>query len=206
MFSFNHGVLSVLLKKDTAGNEIWHLPGVAINKGDDLDEAADRVLHKFTLERGGYKRQLFTISSGSLLVNGEGISVVYMALLQELDNIDATKQVAWFDVLTLPALTSESEWIILKAVAQMQDFLKREPIGFELLPKKFTLTQLQHLYESVMQRQYDTRNFRKKLMKMEVLTELGEMQENVAHRAARLYTFDKDRYRELKEAGFEFAI
>ena len=80
------------------------------------------------------------------------------------------------------------------------------PIGFELLPPKFTLSQLQKLYETVMERELDKRNFRKKLLSMDLLIDTGQMEQGVAHRAARLYRFDKRKYRRLAKQGFNFAI
>ena len=82
--------------------------------------------------------------------------------------------------------------------------LTYQPIGFELLPPKFTLTQLQRLYETVLDRELDKRNFRKKVLSMGFLEELDEVEQDVAHRAARLYRFDKKRYRELEKEGFHF--
>jgi len=84
--------------------------------------------------------------------------------------------------------------------------VRYEPIGFELLPKKFTLTQLQQMYEKILEQAIDKRNFRKKILSMELLEELDEVQMDVAHRAARLYRFDEKKYRQLKKKGFNFEI
>jgi 8-oxo-dGTP diphosphatase len=81
-----------------------------------------------------------------------------------------------------------------------------EPIGFDLLPPKFTLSQLQELYETVLERELDKRNFRKKILGMELLVELDEVERDVAHRAARLYRFDRKRYEQLKRRGFSFEL
>jgi 8-oxo-dGTP diphosphatase len=84
--------------------------------------------------------------------------------------------------------------------------LRYQPIGFELLPKKFTLSQLQHLYELVLERELDKRNFRKRVLAMDLLVETDELERDVAHRAARLYRFDERKYRRLAEAGFNFEL
>lgn len=84
--------------------------------------------------------------------------------------------------------------------------VRYQPIGFELLPEKFTLTQLQRLYETILGEPMDKRNFRKKLLSMDLLVELDEVEQDVAHRAARLYSFDQTRYRSLTEQGFNFEI
>jgi hypothetical protein len=83
------------------------------------------------------------------------------------------------------------------ALARLKGKVVYQPIGFELLPKKFTLTQLQRMYEIVLERRLDKRNFRKKVLTMDLLVELDEVQQDVAHRAARLYRFDERRYKRL---------
>ena len=92
------------------------------------------------------------------------------------------------------------------ALRRLRGKVRYEPIGFELLPTKFTLTQLQSLYETVLERELDKRNFRKKLLSMKILIELEERQQDVAHRAARLYRFDESRYRRLMRIGFVFEL
>ena len=84
--------------------------------------------------------------------------------------------------------------------------MRYQPIGFELLPAKFALRQLQHLYETVLDRELDKRNFRKKILSMDLLIELDEVEQDVAHRAARLYRFDKQKYRRLVKQGFNFEV
>ena len=84
--------------------------------------------------------------------------------------------------------------------------MRYQPIGFELLPPKFTLSQLQRLYEAILERPLDKRNFRKKVLSLELLEELDEVEQDVAHRAARLYRFDERRYKKLVKQGFNFEI
>jgi 8-oxo-dGTP diphosphatase len=92
------------------------------------------------------------------------------------------------------------------ALERLRAKLRREPVGFELLPKKFTLSQLQHLYELVLERKLDKRNFRKRVLAMDLLIETDEVEQDVAHRAARLYRFDERKYRRLTKAGFNFEL
>jgi 8-oxo-dGTP diphosphatase len=82
--------------------------------------------------------------------------------------------------------------------------VKVRPVGFELLPPKFTLTQLQQLYEAILEDELDKRNFRKKILSMDFIVDLNESQEGVAHRPARLYEFNKEKYRKFVEQGFIF--
>ena len=96
--------------------------------------------------------------------------------------------------------------IITTAHTRLRAKVRYAPIGFELLPAKFTLSQLQRLYEVILERSLDKRNFRKKILGMDLLIETDEIEEDVAHRAARLYRFDKRKYRKLAKQGFHFAI
>ena len=96
--------------------------------------------------------------------------------------------------------------VLRLAHQRLQSKVRYQPIGFELLPRKFTLRQLQNLYEIVLDRKLDKRNFRKKISSMGLLLELDELETDVAHRAARLYRFDKRRYQRLTKQGFNFEI
>ncbi len=92
------------------------------------------------------------------------------------------------------------------AIARLRAKIRYEPIGFELLSKVFTLSQLQRLYEQILERSLDKRNFRKKLLKMNLLIDTGEKESRVAHRAAQLYQFDLEKYQALKRQGFNFGL
>jgi 8-oxo-dGTP diphosphatase len=206
VLAFKNGALHVLLCK-SAGNALgWSLPGVLLSRGDTLNEAAALLLHQSVQKKEVYMRQLQAISSESPLVEGQGLSVVYMALVSSEDSAPVAYDAEWHKVNALPALHGENEYLVQKAVMELKALLKREPVAFELLPEKSTLTQLQQLYEGVLGMQFDTRNFRKKLLKMEVLTELNEMQANVAHRAARLYKFNKSKYASHAPQEFNFNV
>jgi len=106
----------------------------------------------------------------------------------------------------LPPLAFDHDQIVTMAINRLKGKVRYEPIGFELLPKKFTLSQLQTLYETVLGIPLDKRNFRKKILKMDLLIELDETQTDVAHRAAKLYQFDESKYHFLKNKGFNFEI
>ncbi len=116
------------------------------------------------------------------------------------------RNAAWFAVSDVPSLGFDHADILATALERLKGKVRYEPIGFELLPMKFTLSQLQHLYETVLERSLDKRNFRKKILAMDILVELDEIQQDVAHRAARLYQFDEDRYKRLKKRGFNFEV
>jgi len=112
----------------------------------------------------------------------------------------------WFDIGDLPHLCFDHREIILQALAHLRETVKYHPVGFHLLPDKFTLTELQIMYEVILGEKLDIRNFRKKIQKMELLEETGEKQENVPHRAARLYSFDPQNYDRLVNEGLTFRM
>ena len=120
----------------------------------------------------------------------------------QTDAIDAE----WFAVEDLPRLAFDHEQILTVAKERLRGKLRYQPIGFELLPKKFTLTQLQRLYETVLEQKLDKRNFRNKILKMKLLIDTKEMQAGVSHRPAKLYQFDQQRYQKPEQSGFNFEI
>ncbi len=138
------------------------------------------------------------------------ISVAYYALVNLVDHrvqaaTDA-REAAWFQVHDVPTLAFDHAEILDLALERLRGKLGYQPVGFELLPQKFTLSQLQHLYEVVLERELDKRNFRKKVLATGLLVETKEVQQDVAHRAARLYRFDERKYRQLARDGFHFEI
>ena len=106
----------------------------------------------------------------------------------------------------MPPLAFDHQKILKTAHERLRGKVRYQPIGFELLPAKFTLRQIQHLYEVVLDRPLDKRNFRKKILSMDILLELDEVETDVAHRAARLYKFDRRKYKRLRKQGFNFEI
>jgi len=106
----------------------------------------------------------------------------------------------------VPSLAFDHAAILRLALERLRGKLRYQPVGFELLPKRFTLSELQNLYELVLERTLDKRNFRKRLLAMDLLVETDEVQRDVAHRAARLYQFDERKYRRLVKTGFNFEL
>ena len=138
------------------------------------------------------------------------VTVAYYALVKLSDHqvraaTDA-RNVGWFNVDKLPSLAFDHGAILARARERLQGKVRYQPIGFELLPHKFTLRQLQQLYETILDRELDKRNFRKKILSMGLLEELDEVETEVRHRAARLYQFDKKKYDRLQKQGFNFEI
>lgn len=212
VFGFDEGDLKVLLiQRDLepfAGR--WALPGGFVRVEETLDEAVLRELREETGLERVYLEQLYTFGEPGRDPRERVVTVAYYALVKLGDHrvraaTDA-RNAAWFAVSDLPGLAFDHEAIIETALRRLKGKVRYEPVGFELLPAKFTLTQLQHLYEVVLETELDKRNFRKKLLAMGLLVETDEIEQDVAHRAARLYRFDEGRYRQLKKKGFNFEL
>ncbi|MFO7565188.1 MAG: NUDIX domain-containing protein [Enhygromyxa sp.] len=188
----------------------WALPGGFVHVDETLEEAARRELEEETGLRRVYLEQLYTFGALERDPRERVVTVAYYALVKLSDHkvraaTDAT-DAAWFSLNDLPDLAFDHGQIIEVALERLKGKVRYQPIGFELLPKKFTLTQLQRMYEIILDRPLDKRNFRKKILGMDLLIELDEVQKDVAHRAARLYKFDDRHYRKLVKQGFSFEI
>lgn len=188
----------------------WALPGGFVKIDEDLDTAARRELEEETGLKGIFLEQLFTYGAVKRDPRERVISVAYMALVNlEGHDVKASTDAvnaAWFSLDDLPDLAFDHEKIIEQAQERLEGKVRYQPIGFELLPDLFTLTELQTLYEIILGRELDKRNFRKKIQKMDFLTDTGELQKDVAHRAAKLYSFHKENYDGLVKAGFNFEL
>jgi 8-oxo-dGTP diphosphatase len=212
VFGFDEGDLKVLLIKRNGEpyRGKWALPGGFVGMDESLDEAAMRELREETGLPKLYLEQLYTFGSPERDPRGRVISVAYYALVKLADYrlaaaTDAA-DVAWFSVADAPSLAFDHSEILDTAIRRLKGKVRYQPVGFELLPVKFTLSQLQHLYEAVLEESLDKRNFRKKIVGTGLLVELDEIEQDVAHRAARLYKFDDRKYRQLAKKGFNFEI
>ena len=188
----------------------WALPGGFVRLDETLDEAARRELQEETSLERVFLEQLYTFGGIDRDPRERVITVAYYALVRLSDHrvqaaTDA-RDAVWFAMDDLPSLAFDHDQILETAHQRLQGKVRYQPIGFELLPPKFTLTQLQKLYEIVLGRVLDKRNFRKKIQGMGILEELDEVEKDVAHRAARLYRFNKKEYGRIVKQGFHFEI
>jgi 8-oxo-dGTP diphosphatase len=188
----------------------WALPGGFAVVDESIEETARRELREETGLKGVFLEQLYTFSDPWRDPREHVVTVAHFALVNLSEHkvkasTDA-RSADWFELDDIPELAFDHKQILRIAYERLQGKIRYQPIGFELLPGKFTLRQLQQMYEKILDRKLDKRNFRKKILKMEILIELDEIETDVAHRAARLYRFDKKNYDQMVAKGFNFEI
>jgi 8-oxo-dGTP diphosphatase len=212
VFGLDEGDLKVLLiqRRDKPFAGRWALPGGFVNMEETLDAAARRELKEETGLACDYLEQLYSFGDPGRDPRGRTVTIAYYALIRRTEHkikggSDA-KEAAWFNLHELPKLAFDHDAILEAAQKRLRGKVRYQPIGFNLLPVKFSLTELQRMYEAILDRPLDKRNFRKKILAMGVLEDSKEQQRGVAHRAARLYSFSKQRYAEMLERGFNFEV
>lgn len=212
VFGFDEADLKLLLiqRKVEPFKGKWALPGGFVRPGEDLEGAVRRELAEETGITQLYLEQLFSFGDPQRDPRERVISIAYYALVKLADHrlraASDALEVAWFPVADLPELAFDHEEIVEVALRRLKAKVRYEPIGFELLAEKFTLGELQRLYETVLEQEVDKRNFRKKILGTELLDPLDEYQQDVAHRAAQYYRFNRTRYEQLKKRGFNFEL
>ncbi|MFB3891990.1 MAG: NUDIX domain-containing protein [Phycisphaerae bacterium] len=188
----------------------WALPGGFVRMEESLEEAARRELAEEAGVSNVFLEQLYSFGDVNRDPRGRVVTVAYYALVKlgdfSVKGATDARKAAWFAVDDVPTLAFDHQRIVDVAYGRLKAKVRYQPIGFELLPPKFTLTQLQRMYEKVLDRPLDKRNFRKKILGMGILAGLDEVETDVAHRAARLFRFDKKRYDALVKQGFNFEI
>ncbi|MCK5730650.1 MAG: NUDIX hydrolase [Draconibacterium sp.] len=191
-------------------DDFWGLIGTHLPTNEDLNGYAKKILQITTGLENVYLKQVETFGDINRVPFSRILTVAYYALINP-DNHDfklspLAKAVKWFEIDKLPNVIFDVKEIVANALKKLREEVQYHPIGFHLLPEKFTLTQLQTLYEVILGKNLDTRNFRKKIQNMELLVDTNEKQTNVAHRAAKLYSFDVNIYNKLKKEGLNFRI
>jgi 8-oxo-dGTP diphosphatase len=212
VFGYDEGELKVLLIQ--RGLEPfkgrWALPGGFVRVDETLDAAARRELAEEAGLKNVFLEQLYTFGAVNRDPRERVVSVAYCALVKLSDHrakaaTDAANA-EWFPVSKATKLAFDHADILATALARLKGKVRYQPIGFELLPPKLTLSQLQHLYEAVLETRLDKRNFRKKVLGFDLLIPLKETQMIGRHRPAQLFQFDDEKYEKLKKRGFNFEL
>jgi 8-oxo-dGTP diphosphatase len=212
VFGLDERDLKVLLiqRKLQPFQHTWALPGGFVRLDETVDEAAQRELREEAGVTDVYLEQLYTFGALDRDPRERVVTVAYYALAKLGDHrIRAATDamgVGWFGLDDLPKLAFDHADIVQQGHERLRGKVRYAPIGFELLPQRFSLTQLQRLYEIILGTALDKRNFRKKILAMDLLVETDEVEQGVRHRAARLYRFDRRKYDRLTKQGFEFAM
>jgi len=205
------GVSVVLIKrKNEPFQKMWALPGGLVLNGESLDNAVKRELKEEAGIDVNYLEQLYSFGQPDRDPRNQVISVSYFGLVRPQDyqlsaQTDA-EDVAWFNIKKLPKLAFDHKKIIDLAIKRLRGKITYEPIGFELLDKEFPFSDLEKLYQTLLDHDIDRRNFKKKIASLEILEELDETVQRGAGRPARLFKFNKKKYFELKEKGYNFDI
>jgi 8-oxo-dGTP diphosphatase len=187
----------------------WSLAGGFVEEHESLDEAASRILRTHTGLKKIYLKQSYSYGQTERDPGARVISTAYFALIaiRDINREVAEKSMAtWRSISGLPDLIFDHSMMVKKALTDLQHQIRVKPLGFELLPGKFTLVQLQDLYEAIYQRKVDKRNFRKKILSMGILEKLDEKEKETSKKGAYYYRFNKERYKKLEQNGFYFNL
>ena len=212
VFGYKEGEISVLLikRKYEPFKGKWAIPGGFVKNEESLEQAAERELHEETGVKINFLEQLYTFGKPSRDPRSRIVSVAYFGLLRPdglkiFASTDA-KDVKWFNIKEMPKLSFDHKEILGLAIKRLQAKITYEPIGFELLNKKFPFSDLEKLYTTLLGREIDRRNFRKKFLKLNILDELDELNLKGQGRPAKLFKFNQKRYFKLKKEGIIFDI
>jgi 8-oxo-dGTP diphosphatase len=204
--------VSVLLitRKYEPFQKFWALPGGLVKNEESLEDAVRRELKEEAGMDVSYLEQLYSFGKPDRDPRNRVVSIAYYGLVRPKDyQISAqtdAEDVAWFNIKKLPRLAFDHKHIVDTAIKRLRGKLAYEPIGFELLDKKFPFSDLEKLYQSLLDRELDRRNFKKKIMTYGFLEELNESIQRSAGRPAKLYQFSKKIYFQLKENGYNFDL
>jgi 8-oxo-dGTP diphosphatase len=187
----------------------WSLAGGFVRENESLDDAASRILLQLTGLRGVYMEQSYTYGEISRDPGARVVSVAYSTLIkiQDIDrNLKEQNGAHWQSISRLPNLIFDHCQMVERSLSELQMQIKVKPVGFALLPERFTLVQLQDLYEAIYQKSIDKRNFRKKILSMNILEKLEEKEKETSRKGAYYYQFNRERYKIFRDLGFYFNL
>lgn len=212
VFGYEAGSISILLikRKYEPFKGKWAIPGGFVLNDESLEEAVERELKEETGIKINYLEQLYTFGKPNRDPRGRVVSIAYFGLIRPnafkiFASTDA-EQAKWFNINDLPELSFDHKEILDAAIKRLKGKITYEPIGFELLDKQFPFSDLEKLYSTLLGRQVDRRNFRKKIISLNVLDELEEKVSKGSGRPANLFQFNQKRYFHLKKEGIIFEI
>tara|TARA_R110002020_G_scaffold38860_9_gene116414 strand:+ start:22173 stop:22877 length:705 start_codon:yes stop_codon:yes gene_type:complete len=211
VFGFDEGILKLLVFRrriDPFKGE-WSLIGSFVNEEESVPDAARRVLLQFTGLENIFLEELKAYSDVERDSGARCISIAQYALIR-INDYDREQVelhgAKWFALEDIPQLVLDHNVMIADALDRLRQKTTHKPIGFELLPEKFTIPQLQSLYEAIHQTKLDDRNFRKKLLSFDLLIKLDEKDKSTSKKGAFLYRFDYGKYKKLEESGINFVL
>ena len=227
IFGYYENELTVLVRKENVpynGNIIqeYKLPGNHVRRDENINDTAARILIEQTGLEDIFVKQFYVFSDPERLKRSphhfewvkprlvdERVLTVGFYSLVNMNSVDNTKLITvakWENVNEIDSLMFDHKEILDEALLKLRYDLLHEPLIFELLPEKFTLTQMQNVYEVILNTTYDKRNFRRKINKMKYLIKLDEMQTGVSHKPARFYSFDRKIYEKCQTERFDFRV
>lgn len=184
----------------------WSLMGGFVHKDESVDDAAKRILDQLTGLHDIYMEQLHVFGDVERDPGGRVVSIAYYALIKIDDyskELMESHQAKWVAMDEIPPLVFDHQRMISMARERLRQKVANYPIGFALLPNKFTLPQLQALYEAIYETELDKRNFTRKILSFEILQKLEEKEKESSRKGAYLYVFDDKKYRKLEKDGFK---
>lgn len=210
IFGFDENKLKVLLIRSDLKKYLgkWSLLGDLVRPNEDLDAAAYRILKQRTGLSDVYLEQVHTFGSVNRHPAGRVVTVTYCSLINvqhhKLNILD--NELHWHDIVNVTDLAFDHQQIFDTCYRRLQKRIQEHPLGFNLLPKKFSLRDLQNLYEAILDTKMDRRNFRKKFFSMDFLIDIDEMEQDVPHRPGKLYKFNYEKYEKKKKkwVGIDF--
>ena len=209
IFGFDgHQLQALLIKRGFEPEKgKWSLMGGFVRENEDTDDSAARVLYQLTGMNNIYMEQLYCFSDVKRDTAGRVVSIAYFALINIKDyseQMQLEHEAKWFPLNMMPPLIFDHREMVEKAKSRLQQKVVNYPIGFELLPTKFTLRQLQSLYEAIYETPLDKRNFTKKMLSLGVLNKLDEKDKISSRKGSFYYVFDKVKHKKISSNGVKF--
>jgi len=212
VFGYTENKIQILLiqQKFGTGTNKWALPGGFVRDTETLDNAVIRELKEETGVKANYLEQLYSFGSLNRDERFRVVSISYMALINPKNytlkaDTDA-KDAKWFSIDDIPKLAFDHNEIVNKGIDRLKAKVSYQPIGFELLDKTFPFSNLENLYQTILNKKIDRRNFRKKILSFNILKETNKILKIGSGRPAKLFEFNKNKYKELEKKGFHFEI